>query len=100
MKATLVQEAGGCCAICGYDRYAGALQLHHVDPSQKRFEVNASGATVSLATLRAEAVKCVLLCSNCHAEVENGVTRLGARVRGDARVGFPSSRALKSDSPG
>ncbi len=26
-----------------------------------------------MAALRAEASKCVLLCANCHAEVENGV---------------------------
>jgi hypothetical protein len=34
------------------------------------------GNALALATLRAEAEKCVLLCSNCHAEVEGGVTAL------------------------
>ncbi len=76
MKAVLVAEAGGRCAVCGYDRYVGALQFHHLDPTEKRLEVSTNGSTLSLAALRAEARKCVLLCSNCHAEVENGVTAL------------------------
>jgi transposase len=53
---------------------------------EKRFEVNASGAPVSLEAPRTGAAKCVLLGSNCHAEVQNGVTHLGARVRANARV--------------
>ncbi len=38
--------------------------------------VSASGIAYRLATLRDEARKCVLLCSNCHAEVEAGVAAL------------------------
>lgn len=79
VKAILVDEAGGRCCVCGYDRYAGALHFHHLDPSQKRLEVNAKGSSLSLATLRAEARKCVLLCSNCHAEVEAGVASITER---------------------
>src|SRR4051794_25582862 len=30
-KEQLVGEAGGRCQICGYDKYPGALQFHHVD---------------------------------------------------------------------
>jgi 5-methylcytosine-specific restriction endonuclease McrA len=89
-KETLVHEAGGCCAICGYSRYIGALEFHHVDPSQKRLEVNANGATISLDALRVEASKCVLLCSNCHAEVENGVTLLTSTVSSSREFAGPS----------
>jgi hypothetical protein len=49
-----------------------ALHFHHLDPAEKRLELNARGVALSLDTLRAEARKCVLLCSNCHAEVEEG----------------------------
>jgi len=73
VKATLVQEAGGACCICGYDRHMRALEFHHLEPSQKRHEMNARGVAVALARLRVEAQKCVLLCSNCHAEVEDGI---------------------------
>jgi transposase len=72
LKSTLVQEAGGRCCICGYERFVGALEFHHLDPSQKRLALSSQGVTYSLDRLRAEAKKCVLLCANCHAEVENG----------------------------
>jgi transposase len=71
VKAILVAEAGGRCSLCGYDRNMRALQFHHLDPSSKRHEINAKGVALALETLRGEARKCVLLCSNCHAEVED-----------------------------
>jgi transposase-like protein len=72
MKEILVSEAGNACAICGYDEWTGALHFHHRDPADKRFEVSGRGVTRSLERAREEARKCVLLCSNCHAEVEAG----------------------------
>lgn len=72
MKEMLVREAGGACAICGYADWIGALQFHHRDRGEKRFEVSGRGVTRSLERAREEARKCVLLCSNCHAEVEAG----------------------------
>jgi hypothetical protein len=38
--------------------------------------VSAWGIAYALDTLREEARKCVLLCANCHAEVENGLAAL------------------------
>ncbi len=73
MKLILVAEAGGRCKICGYSRCVSALHFHHVDPSSKRFHLSMQGATRALATARAEMAKCVLLCANCHAEVEAGL---------------------------
>jgi hypothetical protein len=72
VKQILIAEAGGCCQVCGYDRHPAALAFHHLDPTQKRLVVSARGVGLSLDTLRAEAQKCVLLCANCHAEVESG----------------------------
>jgi transposase len=72
IKQTLVEEAGGACALCGYDRCLAALEFHHLDPAEKQFELSQRGVTRSIAIARAEAAKCVLLCSNCHAEVEAG----------------------------
>jgi hypothetical protein len=75
-KAILLAEAGGACQRCGYDRYPGALQFHHVNPDEKSFQLGERGVTRSLSRLREEARKCVLLCANCHAEVEAGLARL------------------------
>lgn len=80
VKAILVADAGGACCLCGYDRYVGALEFHHVNPSEKRLTIAARGVGLSLATARAEARKCVLVCSNCHAELEGGASVLPARV--------------------
>jgi hypothetical protein len=75
LKERLVAEAGGCCSRCGYDRYIGALQFHHRDGEVKEFGLGARGFTRSLDAARAEAAKCVLLCANCHSEVEAGIVK-------------------------
>ena len=75
-RVKLVAEAGGACMLCGYDRYIGALHFHHIDPSQKEFAVSGRGFTRSIQKMREEAAKCVLLCSNCHAEVEAEIATL------------------------
>ena len=75
-----MEEAGGCCCLCGYDRNMRALHFHHVDPAQKRGEINAKGVAVALNKLRVEAQKCVLLCSNCHAEVEDRIVSVPAEA--------------------
>ena len=72
-QGILVAEAGGGCALCGYrPRTSARLQFHHLDPREKAFALSGRGVTRSLAAARAEAAKCVLLCANCHAEVEAG----------------------------
>jgi transposase len=76
VKVTLVAEAGGRCVICGYERCHAALAFHHLDGSDKRMTISAQGMGVAIETLRAEARKCVLLCHNCHAEVEHGAAAL------------------------
>ena len=77
VKEILVRETGGACRLCGYSRYPGALQFHHVDPTEKAFALSSRGLARSLAKARVEVVKCVLLCANCHAEVEAGVATIG-----------------------
>jgi len=76
VKQVLVEEAGGACRICGYDRCMAALEFHHVDPANKSFALSHRGVARSLAKARTEARKCVLLCANCHMEVEVGLVTL------------------------
>jgi hypothetical protein len=78
VKAKLVAEAGGRCAACGYDRCQAALQFHHLNRGEKAFALSHQGITRSLAKAREEARKCVLLCANCHAEIEAGFRDLDA----------------------
>jgi len=76
VKQILLEEAGGRCVLCGYDNYPGALQFHHIDRDQKTFGLSTRGVARALHLAREEAEKCVVLCANCHAEVEAGVTSL------------------------
>jgi transposase-like protein len=78
-KRLLVDEAGGECVLCSYDGCVAALQFHHMDPSEKSFALSHGGLARSLSRAREEARKCVLLCANCHAEVEAGVAQLPLR---------------------
>lgn len=76
VKRQLVKEAGGKCRICGFDEHPAALQFHHRDRSTKDFHLSHGGMTRSIARMRAEARKCVLLCANCHALVEAGAKKV------------------------
>jgi hypothetical protein len=71
IRALLVAEAGGCCAVCGYAWCSMNLCFHHVE-SAKAFSMN-MGVGKSLAAFRQEAKKCVLVCANCHGEIETGL---------------------------
>ncbi len=78
-KRRLIEEAGGHCRLCGYERCPAALQFHHLDPSQKTFALSHDGVARSFEEVRTEARKCALLCANCHAEVEVGYASLESR---------------------
>ncbi len=70
-----------------------ALHFHHLEPSQKRHEINAKGVAIALDKLRVEARKCVLLCSNCHAEVEDGMASIPSDL-------VNASEVAQVDDPG
>ena len=79
VKGILVDEAGGRCVLLRVRPLAGgaALPPPSIRPT-KAFALTRQGVTRSLAAARAEAAKCVLLCSNCHAVVEAGTAVLPA----------------------
>jgi len=72
----LIEYKGGKCAICGYKKYAGSLDLHHVNETDKEFSLSTEGLTRSWERTKAEADKCILVCANCHREIHAGVTQL------------------------
>jgi len=69
LKEMIVDYKGGKCAICGYDRYIGAFDLHHKDNKQKEFGLSFRGLTRSWEKIKKEADKCILVCANCHREI-------------------------------
>jgi hypothetical protein len=60
----LINENGGKCSICGYDKSYCALEFHHLDKQKK--ECGIGEIKFNLDRAREEIKKCVLLCSNCH----------------------------------
>ncbi|MDO8743046.1 MAG: hypothetical protein Q7J30_00565 [Candidatus Azambacteria bacterium] len=75
-KTELVRALGGKCKMCGYNYYIGALDFHHLDRSKKKFSLSVKGLCYSWKSILQEARKCVILCKNCHSEVENGIKKL------------------------
>lgn len=69
MKREAVKRLGGKCCKCGYNQYIGALQFHHLNPAEKEFNLAANGNTHSWKEFWTEVSKCILVCSNCHAEI-------------------------------
>ena len=73
LKQMVVEYKGGKCIICGYKRYAGAFDLHHVGDSKKEFGLSVRGLTRSWERIKKEADKCILVCANCHREIHGGL---------------------------
>ena len=67
----MVTYKGGKCQICGYNKCIQALEFHHLDPSKKDFSI--SGKSYSFQRLKSEIDKCIMVCSNCHKEIHNGI---------------------------
>lgn len=68
-KATIA-GLGGQCRICGYKKCYKALDTHHIDPKNKNFTMSKMQG-LKKETIIEEARKTILLCANCHREVEN-----------------------------
>src|SRR6266404_5211874 len=75
VKTLAIEYKGGKCQLCGYDKYQGALELHHLNPQQKEFGIGQRGHSRSWDRVKAELDKCVLMCANCHREVSAGLHR-------------------------
>jgi hypothetical protein len=59
------------CICCG-EKEIICLDFHHVDPTQKDFQLS-SATTQSLENVQTEINKCVLVCKNCHAKIHAGI---------------------------
>ena len=75
-KQKCVEYKGGRCVICGYDKYIGSLDFHHLDPSQKDFAISHMKQTSfakNETIIKQELDKCILVCKNCHCEIHAGL---------------------------
>jgi len=79
IKLMAIEYKGGKCQICGYNKYPGALDLHHIN-GQKDFGIGDKGYTRSWERIKQELDKCILVCANCHREIEAGITQLPKEI--------------------
>ena len=71
-KIQLINEFGGKCQECGYNKNIAALEFHHINPDEKEFQLDMRHlSNTNLEKLKEEADKCQLLCANCHREIHN-----------------------------
>jgi hypothetical protein len=76
-RTSLIDQFGGACQGCGYNRCRRALQFHHKDASEKA-EWSKSKGGASNHEVRAHPERFILLCANCHFEEHE---RLDAATR-------------------
>ena len=72
-KKKLIEYKGGKCELCGYSKCERALEFHHTNPNEKDFSI--SGRSLSFDKLKNEVDKCMLVCSNCHSEIHDGLIK-------------------------
>lgn len=71
-KLALIEMLGGKCEMCGYDKNIAAFDFHHRDGYEKSFEVKIQNLKSKKdEDILEEALKCMILCSNCHREIHN-----------------------------
>lgn len=78
-KERMVEAFGGCCGICGYSKCTNALEFHHLDPKEKDF--NVTNQVTSWKKAVEELRKCVMLCSNCHKEIHDGIEEIPENIK-------------------
>ena len=71
-KQNIIDVMGGACVCCGYNRCNRALQLHHLNPEDKNFGIS-DKSYFAWNKLETELKKCILVCSNCHMEIEDNL---------------------------
>lgn len=55
------------CVKCG-DTRLYVIDFHHIDPSEKSFNINRKSSKKDFSVIEEEVKKCVCLCRNCHME--------------------------------
>lgn len=61
------------CISCGYDKYTGALEFHHIDPNEKEFNIQKAATKKLTDSIKKELDKCIVLCANCHREIHSNI---------------------------
>lgn len=55
------------CNRCGFSEHPVALQMNHINPANKLKTISQLVKKGVMETIKAELLKCEVLCANCHA---------------------------------
>ncbi len=88
---------GGACRKCGYKACLAALDFHHLDPKTKTGNVLKIIKSRGKHAAIEEAKKCILLCSNCHDELHDGMWCI-SELNLPEKIGAPA-RLRSENSP-
>lgn len=70
IKSEFVSSFGNKCCVCKKTYSMVVYDFHHIEPSDKRFAISQLWGSPDL--LLEEIQKCVMVCSNCHRQVNVG----------------------------
>jgi hypothetical protein len=75
-KKILIRLKQNGCSICGYNECQDALDFHHANPNDKKFNLCVDGIERKDDLIIDELNKCILLCKNCHAKIHNSEVKI------------------------
>ena len=73
IKQWALEYKGNKCQLCGYNKCIEALELHHTNPLEKDFSISDRDIKLDWKKIKNELDKCIIICSNCHREIHNGI---------------------------
>jgi hypothetical protein len=70
-----IGKLGGKCCKCGYSKYIGAIDIHHIDTSKKDEKFSQLRGW-SYKRIDKEIENCVAVCKVCHAEIHANLLKI------------------------
>lgn len=95
VKLMSIAYKGGKCQCCGYNKYVGALEFHHINSEEKDFGISAKGYTRSWERVKEELDKCILVCANCHREIHGNIIPCPTECIGDEAAALEISKQVE-----
>lgn len=88
---------GGKCALCGFDKFEIALDIHHIDPQKKDKNFDKMRGWC-WERIEKELQGCILLCKICHVAFHNGlISIIDKKMRASSLM---ESEQIASNDPG
>lgn len=72
-KLRAIDYKGGSCQMCGYNACAAALEFYYVAGDTDSHSPINNKQSRKWNIVREKLDRCILVCSNCHREIHNGM---------------------------